>query len=36
VANLVAAAYGRELATYGTSASVHVNSAVPAAAGGLR
>jgi len=36
VADLVAAAYERELAAYGTGASVHVNSAVPAAAGGSR
>ena len=36
VADLVAAAYESELAAYGTGASVHVNSAVPAAAGGSR
>jgi hypothetical protein len=36
VADLVAGAYERELATYGTGASVQVNSAVPATAGGSR
>jgi lipoate-protein ligase B len=36
VADLVAAAYQIELASYGPSDSVHVNSAVPATAGGSR
>jgi lipoate-protein ligase B len=36
VADLVAAAYQSELAAYGTSGSISVNSAVPAAAGGSR
>ena len=36
VADIVAAAYQSELAAYGPSASVHVNSAVPATAGGSR
>ncbi|MFZ9353072.1 MAG: lipoyl protein ligase domain-containing protein, partial [Candidatus Limnocylindrus sp.] len=36
VADFVAAAYERELATYGTTASVPMSSAVPATAGGSR
>ena len=36
VADLVATAYERELVAYGMGASVYVNSAVPAAAGGSR
>jgi len=36
VADLVAAAYQSELAAYSASTNVHVNSAVPAAAGGSR